>query len=1343
MFRQLGISMAFRGVYDVARAFDRLNLAYRSYSRVAGIAARQSVAMARAADQVARSNIQNLKPSFQRATAEQQKWGQAIIRTQTALGDYNAVLRKSDEAKDRMRGKIGELTNLYKDYYQAQEDLSNSQDRSGVQHMQLTNRIRNLQSQIANLLVEEGKWHSSMAESEKVKGNVTRAVQEYIKATAEQNLAITGSKKSIEDYNKALAEGKITKEQYEEAMKAARFENDKFAITMEKLRAGAMAAISSFQMFVGVVQGVGGILQGIGRVVTTILRPFIRLAEVVGRTLVNAFKTLIRLPFNLLQSAFNGLRTSLQRIFDIVIGTSLSRGLHSLGRQIRDLGRIAFDAAVEFQLIQVRLLGLTRREFINAGYELGEAMRMAKEETAELVDWVTYLSVTSIFDAEQILEIHALAMAFDFTTQQAKDLTDSILNFGTGMGLTGEQMHRLMINLGQMKQQGKITGNELRNLARGSLVPVGAVLEQIGVNLELISGVRIPSLALMRENLQRLNRDGTITNEMLEKMNGQLDDLSYGSTISENALLTLAKSGEWSAEMFEFLGTSIDDLQAASDDLTFDNMATEINKLIALGEISVDEFAWAFIDMVNNQFPGAVHDASVTMKVAVQNIRNFIVEMLGWRVLAPAFEVISQRMVKSLHALMGEDMRVLYNRMGDSVQLFTKIFFTWVDQMSMFSFDTGGINRIVDMLSTLFGVFSAINKQDEELFTNARQSLIIFLRDLDIFDWGSIYGITEALEDLFDVFANLDELTPQETWERIRESLVAIFEPLWEDFFKPEINKLIDNVRDMIVDKWQNEIRPALEGFLKDVVLPALNEFITVTIPGWASTIAEHIPKIATAFGTTLYNALDSVSTWAGNNEGILARTVEVLADMGKFLGLKIGVGSIDRDDVREVDPRRGVQSDFEASGLKESLNKLAEAANEAIEPLKNLLTEALDPLIEWADNSKELITTLDSIYKYLESLVALDFPIALANLFSVLFGGDPVVEGDREWLSRAIFDLGAVVNELVQLPLKIAAQQIENLTDIIIAIREFREETGKLPLSFTSMADILGETFGETGAIDFAGIGDFINSVSRLFHISHDGPLYNALEGIRNFRNDLSEIGNEPIDQYPFEDITQNTPQMIRDMIEEIREIDADIADSMLENWQNLTLEGVQNLYDELIGHSLIPDMIQAISDFFDANVPPLSEPFDELFEEIKKIIKDTDLEPLGENLLQGLLDGMKTKFLEIIDYVKWMAFEMRRVYAEAEGMGSPSKEWEKLGLMSMLGLQQGLEKGFANIMTSVVGNMGSLRDVAGLTSGGVGVGQQNNYTSSNYDNRNININYQNSNANTILDYETIRALI
>jgi tape measure domain-containing protein len=61
---------------------------------------------------------------------------------------------------------------------------------------------------------------------------------------------------------------------------------------------------------------------------------------------------------------------------------------------------------------------------------------------------------------------------------QAQEITKSVINYTAAMGLGSEVTERIILNFGQMRNQGKLTSTELRDLARGAFLPLNDVLRE-------------------------------------------------------------------------------------------------------------------------------------------------------------------------------------------------------------------------------------------------------------------------------------------------------------------------------------------------------------------------------------------------------------------------------------------------------------------------------------------------------------------------------------------------------------------------------------------------------------------------------------------------------------------------------------------------------------------------------------------------------------------------------------------------------------------------------------------------------------------------------------------------
>jgi len=240
---------------------------------------------------------------------------------------------------------------------------------------------------------------------------------------------------------------------------------------------------------------------------------------------------LIAIPFNFIKNGFTAIWQSLQRIGEIAIGMNLSNLIWHLGTQLKETGQAAWDAGVNFQLLQVRLRGLIQRELSETqGISFVDSLDIATKRAEDLSVWISKLGVKSIFSAQTIADTISLGMSYDMTEEKVKQLTTSTVAFATGMGLEDQEMRRIIENFGQMIAQGKLTGTEIRDLGRGGFVPVNAILQIMGKNLGY-TGLKTGEL---KKKMQELVADGEVPIEHFFQAFNEFVGINFPNSI-ENA----------------------------------------------------------------------------------------------------------------------------------------------------------------------------------------------------------------------------------------------------------------------------------------------------------------------------------------------------------------------------------------------------------------------------------------------------------------------------------------------------------------------------------------------------------------------------------------------------------------------------------------------------------------------------------------------------------------------------------------------------------------------------------------------------------------------------------------
>jgi len=631
-------------------------------------------------------------------------------------------------------------------------------------------------------------------------------------------------------------------------------------VAMDVLKVGLRIAQAAFNAFAAVVRVVWNVLKKLVGIVWDV-------AKAIGKTLWNALIKVVSAPFKLISSLFGNMGGSMQRVLEMAIGMNLSRVWWQLGMKIRDSLKVATDAAIEFQVTYTRLSTLMKNEVIgklgpsSSMEDYNKGLEQAAVQTKELITWTSKLAVLTIFGAEDILSVYTLAMSYGFASTQAEKLTESVLDFASGMGLGDTEMKRVIENFGQMRAQGKITGTELRDLARGSFVPVNDVLEQMAKNVGLVGDYDVPNLQAINDVLKDMADNGEITNDTFTTMSGLLAKLGADGKITRQEFDTLVQDLSQNDIMQKF-GLSAEQAGKALEGIKTGKLTQELNELIKTGKITIDEFFDAFIEMVTNKYPNAARSMGLTMKAVKSNIEDYIATMVGWRLIAPVFEVVAKHVQNFIqNTMMTEAQIERFDQMGKALKTVTELYMTYYDALlkagGIFSkLAAGPFSQISKVFMELVKVIGTLGTAD---FSIKKLENFSFLLKAFGMTAGSRKVVSTGIESLNKIMKDIIdgvEIDPT----KLKKALDDVFGTMWKDFFGPKI-------KDGIESAWKNVIAPAI-GKLWTRMKEKFSEWKTDTL----------IPGIKTFFGETLPRWISSFGTWI-KEEG-----PKIILDIGKFV---------------------------------------------------------------------------------------------------------------------------------------------------------------------------------------------------------------------------------------------------------------------------------------------------------------------------------------------------------------------------------------------------------------------------------------------------------------------------
>lgn len=166
-------------------------------------------------------------------------------------------------------------------------------------------------------------------------------------------------------------------------------------------------------------------------------------------------------------------------VAEVALGVMLRDALEGIISAIGELISKTIEAGNEFQTLTLRLNGMNLNDLAKSGMDYNKATEESIKLTQEQLSWLQKLAAATPYDNTDISLTYSLARSYGFIDQEARNLTETTADFASSMGLSGDTLERIIRNFGQMKARGKITGTELRDLARGAFVPLDDVLGRI------------------------------------------------------------------------------------------------------------------------------------------------------------------------------------------------------------------------------------------------------------------------------------------------------------------------------------------------------------------------------------------------------------------------------------------------------------------------------------------------------------------------------------------------------------------------------------------------------------------------------------------------------------------------------------------------------------------------------------------------------------------------------------------------------------------------------------------------------------------------------------------------
>jgi len=157
----------------------------------------------------------------------------------------------------------------------------------------------------------------------------------------------------------------------------------------------------------------------------------------------------------------------------VVGGIIMAQAFYRLTNAIGEAGKSVITFANDMQMAQISMQ-----------YFLG-----SKEKAAAFLDVMKDFAAVTPFTTQQAIAMTRRLMAMGFAADSVKSVMGILVDAASATGGTAEQMDRVVLALGQMKTNGYIAGQELRQLAEAGIPAYKILQEELGLTTDQLKNI--------------------------------------------------------------------------------------------------------------------------------------------------------------------------------------------------------------------------------------------------------------------------------------------------------------------------------------------------------------------------------------------------------------------------------------------------------------------------------------------------------------------------------------------------------------------------------------------------------------------------------------------------------------------------------------------------------------------------------------------------------------------------------------------------------------------------------------------------------------------------------------
>lgn len=303
---------------------------------------------------------------------------------------------------------------------------------------------------------------------------------------------------------------------------------------------------------------------------------------------------------NVILSAEDRAKKKLEQFKKLLGKAGIAAAIAATGIAMYKLGKASLKAAADFEQTEIAFTTL-----LGSAEEAGKFLR-------ELADF----AAKTPFTIQGVEKSARQLLAVGFNAEEILPALKSLGDVASGLGLGEEGLQRLILNLGQVKTQAKLTGRELRDFAVAGVPILDELAKNLGKTVveirDMISAGEIGSKDVIKAFNTMSSEGGKFAN-LMDKQSKSLNGMI--SNLADQWNLFLRKQGKhllgWAKEFVDFGIKMLPKLSGA-----FDNVFASIE--------SVGESLSIMGDMFSSAFPRATQFAREAISGLISSLKGLM-----------------------------------------------------------------------------------------------------------------------------------------------------------------------------------------------------------------------------------------------------------------------------------------------------------------------------------------------------------------------------------------------------------------------------------------------------------------------------------------------------------------------------------------------------------------------------------------------------------------------------------------------------------------------------------------------------------------------------------------------